>query len=383
MAFSRFVTTAASVLVVWSVANGSATTSVLAQSQPVEGTPTTVTQEETTATAAIDNAFTTNYGFGPMVTTHRGIDDLVSYNDIAPECNFVGKVVFGQPASLTQGDRFYRFGQILNAANQITIDQINKGTSFGGRCGINLSSGNYAIELRNYDDHSNVNATIAIGEQILFNPESDIDIVIGGYSSTTSMPLAEIAQERSKLFLAPAAVATSVFKDRDMVFGTLIPGNKFLVSSIEGLSKVGAKTIVTMNEDAGGPRSLCSGVADIAPSVGMEILQHHEVVATPNVTVLEPIAQNISQPEVNPDVVVTCFYDCVPWIEAMRKVNWSPKAQVFTICVGSKSMEEAVGTDKEYMIGANAWDRSLPNSVDAVTGFTPYEFATKFVTQSS
>ena len=47
-----------------------------------------------------------------------------------------------------------------------------------------MSDGNYALELRNYNDRSDVNATIAIGEQILYHVDEDtgkrdVDIVIG------------------------------------------------------------------------------------------------------------------------------------------------------------------------------------------------------------
>ena len=50
------------------------------------------------------------------------------------------------------------------------------------------------------------------------------------------------------------------------------------------------------------------------------------VPATPNITVMEPVAMQFK--ELEPDVVITCVYDCAPWMQALRKVNFSPNAQV-------------------------------------------------------
>ena len=59
---------------------------------------------------------------------------------------------------------------------------------------------------------------------------------------------------------------------------------------------------------------------------------------TPSVTVLDPVANQLK--ELDPDVVITCVYDCIPWHTALRNANWSPKAQVFTICIGDQSYKE-------------------------------------------
>ena len=54
-----------------------------------------------------------------------------------------------------------------------------------------------------------------------------------------------------------------------------------------------------------------------------------------------------------------------------------PRAQVFTVCVGSDDFGEDVGDDAAYMLGVSPWDKSL-DMTDSVTGWTAREFYDNF-----
>jgi len=99
---------------------------------------------------------------------------------------------------------------------------------------------------------------------------------------------------------------------------------------------------------------------------------------------LDPIAVNMSRSEEDPDVVVTCVYDkgCAEWITAMRRAKWSPKAQVFTVCIGMDSFASSVGTDAQYMTGISPWDPSLLMT-DDVVGWSAREFAELFLSNTA
>mmetsp|Transcript_37887 Transcript_37887/g.64709 ORF Transcript_37887/g.64709 Transcript_37887/m.64709 type:complete len:798 (+) Transcript_37887:172-2565(+) len=110
-----------------------------------------------------------------------------------------------------------------------------------------------------------------------------------------------------------------------------------------------------------------------------------EVPASPTSEQLDPVAANFSRPESNPDVVVTCVYDrgCAAWIRSLRNSKWSPKAQVFTVCIGMDSFVNEVGeTDAMYMTGISPWDPSL-GATDEIVRWTAKEFARRFVDYTS
>ena len=151
----------------------------------------------------------------------------------------------------------------------------------------------------------------------------------------------------------------------------------YMKQVIPMLASVGAKTIQTVYE--GGPGRQCEQLEPLTRATNMIIQGENKMGEAPKKEDFLPIARNMSLAENNPDVVITCTYDaaCKEWIQALREVDWSPKAQVFSICVGLEAFTEAVGTDSEYLIGMSPWDRSL-SIQDGISGWTPEEFVELF-----
>jgi branched-chain amino acid transport system substrate-binding protein len=311
-----------------------------------------------------------------MVSIIRGIVFIESDRD----CDFAGNIVLGGFFSLESEDKFFTVGSHQLIAYNLMVDQINR-----YQCGIRLwqESGpnntlaerNYALELRTYDDQASTDGSSAVAKMLAKDPS--VDIMVGGYSSTLTQPFAETADNTGdKLVLAAGASSTKVFVDKDLTFGLLPPSTEYLTLAVEALATIhGAKTMATVWEDASFTRAACTSVPDLAEKYGMTMTSASEVVETPNSTVLDPIAESLKDED--PDVVITCVYDCQPWIQAMRWANWSPKAQVFTICVGQEGFSNQAGTDTAYIIGATPWDSSLQIK-DAVTGWSASEFSSRF-----
>lgn len=294
-------------------------------------------------------------------------------------CDFAGSIVLGGFFSLETEDKFSVLGNHQLTAYNLMVDQINR-----YQCGVTLKEmaddgewveRNYALELRIYDDQSSTEGSSTIAG-ILSNDPS-VDILVGGYSSTLTLPFAEVANNSSdKLFLAAGASSTKVYAGKDLAFGLLPPSTKYLSLAIEVLAeKHGAKTLATVWEHASFTQSACGSAPDLAEEFGMTMTSATEVVKTPNATTLTPVAEALKGED--PDVVITCVYDCNPWIQAMRQANWNPKAQVFTVCVGQEGFANEAGSDTEYMMGVTPWHSSL-QVTDAVTGWSAREFASRY-----
>jgi hypothetical protein len=175
--------------------------------------------------------------------------------------------------------------------------------------------------------------------------------------------------------IAPGSYFTWVYENRPGSFGVLPLPEGYMKQVVPMLAKAGAKTIQTVYE--GGPGKQCepSSLEHLARATNMIIQGEHEMMEAPKKEDFLPIARNMSLPENNPDVVITCTYDaaCKEWIAALREVDWSPKAQVFSICVGLETFSEDVGTDAEYLVGMSPWDKTL-SVKDGISGWTPEEF---------
>lgn len=254
-----------------------------------------------------------------MVAIQRGvspIDVLIAGEE--KTCNFVGTVTLGGPFSLSEADKFFNIGSKQLTSFQMMIDYINS-----YRCGVKIMEEHYSIRLETYNDHSDKDWTSQIASYLV--GRSDVDIVMGGYTSGLTEGLSNVANQSGRLLLAPGAAATSVFNDRPLSFGTLPPGGGFTSQAVKALASAGAKTIASIYEDAAFTREVCAAIPGLAAEYGMEVTSTTQV--TPNVAVLEEVAKNLTVED--PDVVMTCVYDegCQNWMQAMKSVDWSPRAQ--------------------------------------------------------
>ena len=151
-----------------------------------------------------------------------------------------------------------------------------------------------------------------------------------------------------------------------------------MAQAMKVLGEKGAKSVATIFESASFTKGVCAAVPGLADEHDLNVTSENEVVASPTEDDLEPMVQKMMDED--PDIVVTCVYAaaCTEWIRTMRKANWSPRAQVFTVCVGESKFEEEVGSDREFMLGVSPWDPSLPIN-DTVTGWSAAEFSGKFL----
>lgn len=283
---------------------------------------------------------------------------------VPPSCNYSGNIHLGHPMSVGLTDKYYVLGSQMLKAAHLSLNAIN----LWPRCGVHLDDGNYSVSLTTYGDNSDKNTTRVIGNTIL--DDNRTDFLLAGYSSSLTGFLAPVAQEHRTVLVTAGSSRNSVFEDRDHVFGILAPSKTYLENAFLGLKQYEAKTVAYVTEE--GVNS-CLGVPGEAQKHGMDFL---------NGTVLEEEAPLESYLEVakqfhqlNPDVVVTCIRTTYAlWNQALRQVDWSPKAQVYTLVFGTPEFEQALGADLPYSMGVSSWDRNLPDLPDAATGWTPYEF---------
>lgn len=175
-----------------------------------------------------------------------------------------------------------------------------------------------------------------------------------------------MAQDNSKLLLSGRAAAISVFRARDHVFGLLPPAANYMsrviemLSQLEGMDSVGVVFIASrFSEEA------CSIVPSLANGYGLNTSRMHMLHSPASAIELRSAAESFV--DGNPDVVVSCMYDddCREWNRTMRNATWSPKLQVFTVCIGLDEL--STKNDFQFNAGVSPWSGGGP-FVDGVTG---------------
>ena len=112
--------------------------------------------------------------------------------------------------------------------SQIAIDLINE------RGGV---LGKYKVEAINADSQSKPDVAINEGERLI--SQEHVDVIIGVYASAAAVPLASKVEEQKKILWITTAVATSVFKDKNLkyVFRAQIHSDQYGEAGIGFLSE--------------------------------------------------------------------------------------------------------------------------------------------------
>lgn len=280
-------------------------------------------------------------------------------------CNYDGgTMVFSHPMSLRETDKHFQVGRISLHGYVMMIDKINAPP----KCGLEVQGKRYAIELRSYGDDNDAQKSEAISR---FAAPST-DFFLSPYGSGLTEGVSLVANETGKVMVAANSNRASVYDGRPASFSVTMIATNYVRNVLPMLSAAGAKSVHVITEEG---TQYCDSLPAMVPGYGMVLQGESSMGKSPKMDDFFPIATNMSKPENDPDVVVTCVYGdtCKEWVFAMRKANWSPRAQVLTVCVGSDAFKEAVGTDAEHMIGTTPWDKGLP-AKDGITGWSAQEF---------
>ncbi|KAL7543364.1 hypothetical protein ACHAXR_013073 [Thalassiosira sp. AJA248-18] len=340
-----------------------------------------VTQSTTILKRGADALITSSFDVSDF-----GEDYLALFDE---PCSYDGTISFSHPMSLKPGDQYFSLGQLQLNAMELMVEEIN----ISPRCGVMVDGKRYGISMTTYGDDSSKQKVQAIVENGMLpaaaaaTSAGDINTTfwLAPYSSGLTGIMSPYANDTNTVLIAGGSASTTVFKGNPTIFGTPPPTKKYLAQGIESLAKAGAKTYASVWEDAGFTRGVCSALPDLAEQFGLIVQSQTEVPASPTAEHFDPVARNLSLPENDPDVVVTCVYDkgCAEWVGSLRRVNWSPRAQVFTVCIGMESFVDAVGSvDAKWMTGIATWDPNLAMR-DAVVGWNASEFADFFLANTA
>lgn len=278
-------------------------------------------------------------------------------DDSEESCVYDGTVLLSHPMSIDKDDRYYVLGYQMLQAAHMTIDQVNRWP----RCGLSVNDGkHYSVTLQTYGDNSDKDKTARIGEAIV----NATDFMLAGYSSSLTEFLAPIAQENGRLMVTGGSSRTSLHADNNLVFGILPPSGLFLNNAFKGISSKGAKAVAYLTEE---DVNSCLGAEELEETYSMTFLEGKVIPEDSSREVFEAVAKNMSR--LDPDMMITCIRTSFDyWNDAMRSVDWTPKAQVYTMVIGTPEFEDALGEDLPFVMGLSSWDRALPPVPDGATG---------------
>lgn len=153
----------------------------------------------------------------------------------------------------------------------------------------------------------------------------------------------------------------------DRLFGVAPVAEQFLESPINLIALRGAKTVAAWYQD----EDFCKGVANggllTAQGGGITTIWNNAIAMPLNATQAQYDALAVQMKQANPDVIIagSRVHSCSMFVIALKKINWTPKSLLTSLCVGDPNLEMYLAqgglkiADARFLIDATPWDPRL------------------------
>jgi branched-chain amino acid transport system substrate-binding protein len=183
------------------------------------------------------------------------------------------------------------------------------------------------VKLIYYDDQTNPAAVPGIYTKLL--DADKVDLIIGGYGTTTVAAAMPIAMQRKKVFIGLFATALNTEFNYLNYFSMIPTGPDPKPSYTKGFFELAMQqnpkpqTVAIVAADTGHGLYACEGARENAKTIGLTIVYDRRYPAT--TTDLAPAVRAIAA--TNPDLVIVCSYppDSVGMVRAVNEIGFRPR----------------------------------------------------------
>jgi branched-chain amino acid transport system substrate-binding protein len=183
------------------------------------------------------------------------------------------------------------------------------------------------VKLIYYDDQTNPAAVPGIYTKLL--DADKVDLIIGGYGTTTVAAAMPIAMQRKKVFIGLFATALNSEFNYLNYFSMIPTGPDPKPSYTKGFFELAMQqnpkpqTVAIVAADTGHGLYACEGARENAKTIGLTIVYDRRYPAT--TTDLAPAVRAIAA--TNPDLVIVCSYppDSVGMVRAVNEIGFRPR----------------------------------------------------------
>jgi len=244
------------------------------------------------------------------------------------------------------------FGEMERDAFQLAVDEIN---ARGGVRGARL-------EFVVADDRSRADAGAAALEKLI--DEEHVVMIGGGYSSSVTAALVEVAQRKGVPFLINTAAADGLTQgDRHWVFRLNPPASVYAAAAVDFLmAEVGAESVAIIHEDGAFGQSQSRFFADACRRNGIRVLLQDSY-SQQEFEVWRVSQFLLRVRRMKPDVIFMVSYltDASLLMRQFRSLDWQPRlylggAAGFTL----PAFPELAGDDADDVATVTLWHESLP-----------------------
>ncbi len=251
--------------------------------------------------------------------------------------------------------KFKDFGEEQLRGIQMWVHDINARGSLLGK----------DVELVYYDDYSEADRSAVLYRQLI--EKDKVDLLIGPYSSGTTLAASTVAEQHNFPMVASAASAEQIWqRGYKNIFGTDKPAANYMDIAIAVAQENGAKTFDLISSDSAFSRDVADGVRKELASRGLTLLLD-EVYQLDQVD-FSALAKKLSDSKGDVLLGATYLEDALAISRAFRTIGGKARKDMVALTVGPALREfgDEMGPAAEGIVGVVQWLRSVkkPGSQD-------------------
>jgi branched-chain amino acid transport system substrate-binding protein len=244
--------------------------------------------------------------------------------------------------------KFKNFGEEQLRGLQMWVHDINARGALLGK----------TVELVYYDDYSEPDRSAMLYRQLI--EKDKVDLLVGPYSSDTTLAASSVAEKHNFPMVASAASAEQIWqRGYKNIFGTDTPSADYMDIAIAEAQAKGATTFDLIYSDSEFSRDVAEGVRQEIASRGLTLLMD-EMYQLDEVD-FTALARKLNNSKGEVLLGATYLEDAIGISRAFRSIGGKSRKDMVALTVGPALREfgDEMGTAAEGIVGVVQWLRSV------------------------
>jgi branched-chain amino acid transport system substrate-binding protein len=216
------------------------------------------------------------------------------------------------------------------------------------------------VELVHYDDYSEADRSALLYRQLIENDK--VDLLVGPYSSGTTLAASTIAEQHNFPMVASAASAEQIWqRGYKNIFGIDVPAANYMNIAIAVAQENGAKTFDLISSEGDFSQDVANGVRREIASRGLTLLM--DEVYQLDQTDFSALAKKLHNSKGDVLLGATYLHDSVAIRKAIMAHGGTPRVKkdmvALTVGPALRAFGDEFGPAAEGIVGVVQWLRSV------------------------
>jgi branched-chain amino acid transport system substrate-binding protein len=239
-------------------------------------------------------------------------------------------------------------GRYYRDAYRFTVDKINAAG------GIKVGNETYKLELKLYDNQSDVNLSVRQYTQLV--TQDKVNFLLGPFASNFALADSAVSEKYRIPMVQGGGASDQIFARKfKYIFGTLAPASNYFGSTVDMMKGLdpAPKSVALLYADDAFDVSVAEGTRPKLKQAGLSLVMDERY--STNATDFNSLLSQIKSKNVDAVLVAGHETEILNFVRQAKSLAVAPKMYSFTVGVPSEDFRKALDKDANYAFGMTAW----------------------------